>query len=108
MSLYCQTVQTPSSKQVFRYLRDTTSACLIFGQSRPDPGEINVTAYSDANAGGDKQTGKNTSGCVVRFNGDVINWFSRKQKSVAQSSAESEYMALAEAVKEVLVPIMDI
>jgi hypothetical protein len=90
-----------AAKQVFRYLRDTTSSCLIFGQSRPDPGEINVTAYADA-SGGDKQTGKCTSGCVVRFNGDVINWFSRKQKSVAQSSAESEYMALAEAVKEVL------
>ena len=67
-----------------------------------DPKLINVTAYSDANWGSDLETGKSNSGGLVRFNGDVISWHSKRQKSVAQSSAESEYMALAETVKEVL------
>lgn len=31
-----------------------------------------------------------------------MNWVSKKQKSVAMSSAEAEYIAIAEAVKEVL------
>jgi transposase InsO family protein len=94
--------QLEAAKQVFKYLRDTSSTKLIFGQSNTDPDEVNITAYSDANWGGDQETGKSTTGCLIRFNGDIINWLSRRQKSVAQSSAESEYMALAETVKEVL------
>jgi hypothetical protein len=91
-----------AATRVFRYLRGTTSTCLIFGSQSPDPKSIDVTAYTDANWGNDKQTGKSTSGDVIRFNGDIINWYSKRQKSVAQSSAESEYMALAEIIKEIL------
>jgi hypothetical protein len=91
-----------AAKQVFRYLNSTILTCLIFGSSKPKPEMISVTAYSDANWGGDKETGKSTSGCAIRFNGDIINWFSKKQKSVAQSSADSEYMALAETIKETI------
>jgi hypothetical protein len=88
--------------RVFRYLRGTSAACLIFGGSKPNSKLIEITAYTDANWGSDKQTGKSVSGGLIRFNGDLINWFSKRQKSVAQSSAESEYMALAETIKEVL------
>jgi hypothetical protein len=88
---------------VFRYLRRTTAASLIFGlTSYPNPNHVCVTAFSDANWGSDIETGKSNSGGLVRFNGDVISWYSKRQKSVAQSSAESEYMALAEITKEVL------
>jgi hypothetical protein len=92
-----------AAKRVFRYLRGTSEACLIFG-SRPTNNTklVDVSAYSDANWGSDSQTGKSVSGGLIRFNGDIINWYSKQQKSVAQSSAESEYMALAESVKEVL------
>lgn len=89
--------------QVFRYLKRTTAACLIFGLHQSfNPKSINVTAYSDANWGSDLETGKSNSGGLIRFNGDIIGWHSKRQKSVAQSSAESEYMALAETVKEAL------
>jgi hypothetical protein len=71
-------------------------------QSNTNINLINVTAYSDANWGSDQQSGKSVSGGLIKFNGDIISWHSRRQKSVAQSSAESEYMALAETVKEVL------
>ena len=91
-----------AATHVFRYLKRTTAACLIFGLQSFDPKFIDVTAYSDANWGSDLETGKSNSGGLVRFNGDIISWHSKRQKSVAQSSAESEYMALAETVKEVL------
>jgi hypothetical protein len=92
-----------AATQVFRYLNRTTAACLIFGLHQSfNPKSIDVTAYSDANWGSDLETGKSNSGGLIRFNGDVISWHSKRQKSVAQSSAESEYMALAETVKEVL------
>ena len=92
-----------AATHVFRYLKRTTAACLIFGlHQSSDLTSVDVTAYSDANWGSDLETGKSNSGGLVRFNGDVISWHSKRQKSVAQSSAESEYMALAETVKEVL------
>jgi hypothetical protein len=37
---------------------------------------------------------------IVQFNGDTIKWVSRKQKCVALSSLESEYIALGDGVKE--------
>jgi hypothetical protein len=35
-------------------------------------------------------------------NGDIIHWFSRRQKTVVTSSAEAEYMSLVEAIKDLL------
>jgi hypothetical protein len=91
-----------AAKRVLRYLRCTSTFCLIFGQSQPNLTQTDISAYSDADWGGSKKDGKSTTGCVIRFNGDIINWLSKKQGSVAQSSAEAEYMAIAEVVKEVL------
>jgi transposase InsO family protein len=92
-----------AATRVFRYLSGTKAASLTFGlQLNTDYKLINVIAYSDANWGSDQQTGKSNSGGLIKFNGDIISWHSKRQKSVAQSSAESEYMALAETVKETL------
>jgi hypothetical protein len=93
-----------AASHVFRYLKGTISARMIFGSAptSTDPKLLDITAYSDANWGSDKQTAKSTSGGLIRFNGDLISWFSKRQKSVAQSSAESEYMALADITKETL------
>lgn len=95
--------QLEAARRVLQYIHDTPELCLIFGQvgynSFVAP---KIEAYCDSDWSGDKQDGKSTSGCVIRFNGDVMNWVSKKQKSVAMSSAEAEYIAIAEAVKEVL------
>jgi hypothetical protein len=45
---------------------------------------------------------KRTSGCCFRLGSTVVSWFSRKQKSVALSSAEVEYMASIQASCEAL------
>jgi ribonuclease HI len=91
-----------AAQRVLRYVRDTAELCLTFGQHSHYLFSPKLQAYCDADWGGDKQDGKSTSGCVIRFNGDVMNWLSKKQTSVAMSSAEAEYIAIAEAVKEVL------
>ena len=43
-----------------------------------------------------------TSGWVVYWHGAPLCWGSRKQKSIALSSCESEIVALSEAAKEVI------
>ena len=56
----------------------------------------------DADWGGDERDRKSTTGFVVKLYGSVVSAASVKQKSVATSTLEAEYVALAEIVKEVL------
>ena len=63
---------------------------------------IVVSAYSDADWGSDPVDRKSTTGYVVFINDNAVSWNSKKQQTVAQSSAESEYMAITETVKEML------
>src|SRR3954471_3221964 len=61
-----------------------------------------LEAYCDSDWASDKRDSKSITGCVIRYNGDVMNWISKKQTSVATSTAEAEYVAVGEAVKELL------
>ena len=45
---------------------------------------------------------KSTSGCCFSLGSTAVSWFSRKQKSIALSSAEAEYMAASQASSEAL------
>ena len=54
-----------------------------------------MVGYSDSDWAGCASDRKSTSGCC--FGSAVVSWFSRKQKSVALSSAEAEYMAASQA-----------
>lgn len=89
-----------AARRVVRYLYQTKSHCLVFGSNPRD--SFKLTAFSDSDWAGDKSTGKSTTGVIVKFNGDTISWMSRRQKVVAQSTAEAEYIALAEATKELM------
>jgi hypothetical protein len=93
-----------TAKRVLRYLQGTPDLCMVFGQTpiKNSPGTPAIEVYSDSDWAGDKNDSKSTSGCLVRFNRDVMNWYSKKQRAVALSSTESEYIALSEAVKEAL------
>lgn len=59
--------------------------------------------YSDSDFANDTSTRKSTSGFVLLFGGTAIDWFSKRQSVVALSTAEAEYVAAAEAVKELIV-----
>ena len=48
------------------------------------------------------ETRKSTTGLLSKFNGNVITWVTRKQKTTALSTTEAEYMALADATTEAL------
>ena len=83
-------------KRVFRYLQATPTHGICFSGS----GDGELIGYSDADWAGDIESRRSTSGYVFVLNGGCISWRSKKQRTVALSSTEAEYMALSEATQE--------
>ncbi len=54
--------------------------------------------YSDADHASDGDGRRSRTGYVFMLNGGAVSWRSQKQQSVALSTAEAEYMALAAAL----------
>jgi hypothetical protein len=52
--------------------------------------------------GGDEQDSRSYTGFVFKLAGAAVSWESRKQHTVALSSTEAEFMAVAEATKEAM------
>ncbi|KAJ8872250.1 hypothetical protein PR048_025852 [Dryococelus australis] len=80
-----------AGKRVLRYLQQTQDLCLTFKPSSDDK----LVCYSDSNWTGDKLDRKSVSRCVLLHGQNTISWRSRKQGTVALSSAEAEYIACA-------------
>lgn len=85
-------------KQVLRYLKETQDWGIKY--KRTGQG-LRLLAYTDADFAGDVESAKSTSGFVVFLAGGPVSWASRQQAVVAQSTAESEYIALAATANEV-------
>ena len=86
-------------KHVLRYLRGTTDKQLTFKKSSDGLG---LLAYSDADWGADTTDRRSTSGYCVSMSKDssLVSWRSKKQPTVALSTCEAEYMALALTIQE--------
>jgi len=93
-----RTIDMTEVKRVIRYLKGTRNLRLELNNERKLQ---DLIAYSDANWAEDTLDRKSTSGHFCSLNGGTISWFSRKQKLIALSSCEAEYIALAETCKEV-------
>ncbi|UZJ53681.1 hypothetical protein CBS101457_003001 [Exobasidium rhododendri] len=87
-------------KHLLRYLKGTANYHLsyIIGVSPVS----NLNVYCDADYAGDKETSRSTTGMISTFNSGIVTWASRRQTTVAQSTLESEYIALCEATKETI------
>jgi len=58
--------------------------------------------YSDSDRAGSTADRKSTSGCCFNLGSSMISWYSRKQRSIALSSAEVEYMVASQASCEAI------
>ena len=83
-------------KQIMRYLKGTTDMGLLYTKE----GSSKCVGYSDSDWGGDLDDRKSTSGYLFQIGGGPVSWRSKKQSSVALSTAEAEYMFLASAGQE--------
>ena len=95
------------AKHVLRYLAGTPTLALCFGVSSPRvpsslSGYIQNMGCSDADWASNAVDRWSVSGYSFYFQGSLVSWSAVKQKSIALSSTEAEYYAMAHAFKEAL------
>ena len=88
--------------RVYKYLRGDPDRSLVFDGSTSCPEGGNLIGFSDADWAGDVNDRRSISGYTFLLSNAAVSWQSKKQTSVAQSSTEAEYIALASATKEAL------
>jgi len=93
------TMHWDAALNVLRYLGGTADHGVCFGG---DKGTCEFAGYCDADYAGDLDTRRSTTSYVFVLNVGAISWSSRRQQTVAASTAEAEYMAAAAATKEAL------
>ncbi|KAK9053993.1 hypothetical protein SSX86_025068 [Deinandra increscens subsp. villosa] len=84
-------------KRILRYLRGTSSRGLTIHRSI----NFDLHAYSDADWVGCPDDRRSTTGYCLFIGSNLISWSSKKQHTVARSSTEAEYRALAQASAEI-------
>jgi hypothetical protein len=86
-------------KNIFLYLKKDPSRGIILSGI----GNDSLSAFSDADLGGDPQSVRSTSGVILRMNGGGALFFSAKlQKKVSDSTFMAETYAAHRACKEIL------
>jgi len=86
-------------KRIFRYLKGTSDIGIVY---KPNYKKGILECYSDADHGGDKLTGRSTTGVLCMYSGGAISWISQRQSSVAISTTEAEIVAASEATREII------
>ena len=92
-----------SARHVLRYLAGTTKLSITYKPTGKK--QLCVTAASDASWAPNKNPEfqrKSISGSIVMVNGSPIEWFTRRQTSVAMSSGASEILAMSSCVEDAL------
>lgn len=91
-----QSVHWMAAKRILRYLKGTIDFKLRYSKH----GNRNLIGYTDSDWASDVDTRRSCSGNVFKLSNGAISWFSKRQKTVALSSAEAEYMAMASCIQE--------
>ena len=86
--------------RVIKYVLDSKSKGL---KIEPTLEELvwKIILFSDSDWAGDKDNRRSVGGHMLFLNGVLISWRSKLQKVVSLSSAEAEFYACSEAVKEI-------
>jgi hypothetical protein len=87
-----------AAKRVVRYLKGTPRYGVTLGGREP----LYLHAHGDASWGDDHEERRSTLGYLTTLGSGPISWKAGRSKTVATSSAESEYYAAGEATREVM------
>lgn len=83
-------------KRILKYVRKTTDMKMVF----PRKNSCILNAFCDADYAGCHETRRSTTGYVFLLGQSCVSWRSERQRVVATSTTEAEYIAAAETVKE--------
>jgi len=85
-------------KRILRYLQATTT----YGLHITRESLLTLHGFTNADWAGSIDDQKSTGGYLVYLGSTPVSWKSGKQRTVARSSTESEYKALANGTAEIL------
>jgi hypothetical protein len=86
-------------KRILRYVTATANYGL---QYKRGEGNLKLVGYSDSDLAGDIDDRRSTTGAIFFLGRSPVSWLSQKQKDVAKSSCETEYMASATAAAQAI------
>ncbi|PKU70162.1 Retrovirus-related Pol polyprotein from transposon TNT 1-94 [Dendrobium catenatum] len=99
----CQHMHNPMSldflflHRLLRYIKGTLTYGLPITQ-----GDLVLQSFSDADWAGDKDTRRSTTGYCTFLGHTLVSWSVKKQHTVARSSTEAEYKAIATALTDII------
>ena len=85
-------------KRIFRYLKGTTNLGLLYRKSL----DYKLIGFCDADYAGDRIERKSTSGNCQFLGDNLISWASKRQTTIAMSTAEAEYISAASCCTQLL------
>lgn len=85
-------------KRIMRYLKATLNYRIGYRRGTGEP----LQGYCDADWAGERDECRSYSGYLFKLSGGAISWSCKRQTSVAVSSTEAEYVAMAHATKEAI------
>ncbi|CAM8889644.1 unnamed protein product [Rhodiola kirilowii] len=85
-------------KRILRYLKGTEKLVLWY----PRVKSLRLEGFTDADFAGDRTDRKSTYGMAQFLGSCLVSWGSKKQNSVALSTAEAEYIAAAACCAQIL------
>lgn len=85
-------------KHLVRYLNHTKDDELTLGKNK----DTTITAWADADLAGCKDTGRSTSGAIIKMCGGTVFYSSKRQNTVASSTTHSELIAISSLAKTVM------
>lgn len=83
------------AKRTLRYLGSTKNYYLCYTND-----ESNIKLWSDADWAGDADDRHSFTGNIIALGRNIIDWKASKQKCIATSTMEAEYVAMSNATKE--------
>lgn len=97
VNVACQHMHAPrlsdfmAVKRILRYIKGTIQQGLHFVS-----GPLNLTAFANADWASDPVDRRSTTGFAIFLGHNLVSWCAKKQHTVARSSAEEEYRAMAQ------------
>jgi len=87
-------------KRILYYLKGTQDFSLVLGHQERDT--VDIVGWTDSDWAGDVDSRHSVGDFVFDVAGGYVFWSSKKQVSIATSFMEAEYVASANATKEVV------